>query len=270
MKSIRSGLMVSLCVVGAASAAVVMEDDFTVKNPQAAHVEPNTGMPERQKGQCNTKYLLANANDTLVEGSFGAVEVQSTAFEPKSDVLFIRAATAPSGLSTFSVDLEHNFGGYLSKRKWIASYTVRCLSMMTGSQDNWLGFAYGAGEQRVDAGGMGSDVFTFGIRENGECLLWYRDAHNNQQFKAAGLTGFVKDDQVKVQILMDEKPSTPKLSVILTPSSTGKPVSLFKEVEVAISGSNGWFEFRAANISGGTPGQVFDARIDDLKVEVAK
>jgi hypothetical protein len=267
-KTLRAVAVVSaLCFTAGTAFAqtTVLNDPFTLSSvqPVNSYHSPNDNIPARQTGTVTTTYTQGNPTGT--SGSFGAIEAQSNQLSPNSDALFLRSATAASGLSQFTIDLDSNFGGSLAGADWTLNYDARSASNMTGSTDNWLGLAYGTGASGVDAGGTGSDAFTLAIRENGQYLVWYRDASDVQGFTSGALTGFTTGQQYSVGIRLDQSLATPELSVDVTPLG-GSTETVISSLQITAGGSNGWFEWRSSNISGGTAGQIFDSRIDNFNL----
>lgn len=258
---------VLLLAASSGSGQTILNDPFTLSTvpPANTYHDPNGNVPARQAGSVTTTYT--QGNPTATPGSFGAIEAGSGQLSPNSDALFLRSATAASGLSQFTLDLDSNFGSALSGQKWSLRYDARSASNMTGSMDNWLGIAFGSGASGVDAGGTGSDAFTFAVRENGEWLLWYRDANNVQGFVNNAVPGFVPGQQYSVTVLLDQTLDRPVLTVSVMPLG-GSAQTVVDGLQLSAGGADGWFEWRATTLSGGTAGQIFDTRIDNFELTV--
>jgi hypothetical protein len=255
--------------VGLLQAETVFTDDFTVavSTAERRQADPNA-LLSRQGGTWGqpVRYLVENPTGT--PGSNGWIETNAPAFSPVGDVLMIQNLTSTSGLSMWGFELDADFSAELAGKLWRFSYDARLTSNMTGSQDNWLALGFGGREGSVDAAGSGSDVFTFAIRSNGQWLLWYRAPDGGQNFINEGSNPFPAQEQIRVDLDVDERGGGRLLTVTVTPLS-GSARTVVADLPVATDNDSVRFEFRVAAITGGTPGQVADARIDNLELTVA-
>lgn len=244
---------------------VVFADDFTVsgQSPADGLQEPNQSR-FRQKGNKAGQVTYIPTNITDSDGSGGAIELQSSALVPSSDVLLLHNIVGASGLAMFSYDLETDFSDELSGRIWSLIYTARSTTSIVSNADNWFAVAYGGDADGVDAGGS-NDAFTFGVRTNGEWLLWYKDTLHQQHFISGGIEGYTPQQQYAVRITAKDYNTSMDLTIDVVPLN-GSMQNITTDLSVGRSTDFGFFEFRVAAFSGGVAGEVIDARLDNLRL----
>jgi hypothetical protein len=249
-----------------ASEIVIFSDDFAVEGAKpGALVDPNLN-PDRQKHTANEAVSYQPEKGAAGPGSAIGIEVGCGDFEPSGDVLLLRNLTAESGLTMCSVDLQTDFGDELSGKKWALRYDALLTTSLPGNPDNWLAVGFGSKGGGVDAGGSGQDAFTFGIRTNGQWLLWYRDPSGAQQFLASqGIAAFTAQQQYRVEIQVDDTGANPLLTIDVIPQA-GQKQNLVSQLEIKRDGGSAAFEFRTAVISNGAAGEILDGRLDNVEI----
>ncbi len=247
---------------------LIFRDDFSVESGKpGAMDDPNLGL-DRQKRASKEAVAYQPETGEAAPGSVIGVDVGCADFEPSGDVLLLRNLTAESGLTMCSVDLEKDFGDALSGKKWALSYDARLTTTQPGIPDNWLAVAFGSKGGGVNAGGSGQDAFSFGIRTNGQWLLWYRDPAGAQQFLASqGIAFFAAQQQYRVEIQVDDTGANPLLTVDVIPQA-GERQNLVSGLEIKRDGDSAEFEFRTAVISNGAAGEVLDGRLDNVEIAI--
>lgn len=268
MKIVLPSALVLLLYTGASPSAtgeLLFHDNFTLPQPAASSSvhDPNEDLTRQQGSSAPVQYFAENLTST--SHSNGGIEANCPDFDPKSDVLLLRNMTETEGLSMWVFDLDHDFGSELKGRKWGVRYDARLTTNMTDSADNWLAIGYGGKDGTVDAGGSGSDILSFGIRTNGEALVWYRDETGAQQFTHLGVPGFEQQGQYHAEIEVDDLGDRRSVAIHVTPRG-GERHTLVEDLQLDRSLEGGHFEFRAVAVSGGTPRQVLDGRIDNLEI----
>ena len=265
---VRNIIILVFLFSGVLEAKTVFLDDFTSRNSDGTDLIDLNANLSRQSGQLKEPVNYSWLNVTNTEGSAAGIEPNSDSFTPVDDVLLLRNATDAAGLTQCAVDLDHDFQSLLQGRSWTIRYDALITGNITDSLDNWLALGFGGGSGNVDVGGTGSDAFSFGIRSNGQWLLWYKDLEKNQCFINGGIEGFIPGQTFHVEMTVDDSGDTSRLDVVVT-LHNGFEAKVIEGIAFLRSEA-ARFEFRLAAISGGVAAQAVEGHIDNLEIVTLK